>query len=154
MGALRVCSTKAMLEANVTVKSKDEAAARKIAQTMAEKILASQSFARRGKSVDSSATTARDWHAGWQPSAVVAGAAAQRRDRPGVEIEHHVTRAKDRSNVAACRTDAEVPNTTSHRTGEFRNAPWPGWRRRATITRTSAILAASFRRRGLTFRSI
>jgi hypothetical protein len=42
MGALRVCSTKAMLEVKVTVKSKEEAAARKMAQTMAERVLASQ----------------------------------------------------------------------------------------------------------------
>jgi hypothetical protein len=42
MAALRVCSTNAMLEVNVTVKSKEEAAARKIAQTMAEKVLTSQ----------------------------------------------------------------------------------------------------------------
>jgi len=42
MGTLRVCSAKAMLEAKVTVKSKDEAAARKIAQAMAEKVLNSR----------------------------------------------------------------------------------------------------------------
>ena len=42
MGTLRVCSGKAMLEVKVTVKSKEEAAARKIAETMATKVLASQ----------------------------------------------------------------------------------------------------------------
>jgi hypothetical protein len=42
MGTLRVCSGKAMLEVKVTVKSKEEAAARAIAQTAAEKVLASQ----------------------------------------------------------------------------------------------------------------
>lgn len=41
-GTLRVCSPKAMLEVKVTLKSKDEASAKKIAQTMAEKVLASQ----------------------------------------------------------------------------------------------------------------
>jgi hypothetical protein len=42
MGTLRVCSAKAMLEVKVTVTSKDQALARKIAQAMAEKVLASQ----------------------------------------------------------------------------------------------------------------
>lgn len=42
MGTLNVCSTKALIEVKVTVPSKDEALARKIAQTMAEKVLASQ----------------------------------------------------------------------------------------------------------------
>lgn len=41
MGTLRVCSDKAMLEVKVRVKSKDENAARAIADTMAEKVLAS-----------------------------------------------------------------------------------------------------------------
>jgi hypothetical protein len=40
MGTLRVCSEKAMLEVKVRVKSKEEAAARKIAETMANKVLA------------------------------------------------------------------------------------------------------------------
>lgn len=38
-GALRVCSAKAMLEVKVTVKSKDEATAKKIAETMANTVL-------------------------------------------------------------------------------------------------------------------
>jgi hypothetical protein len=42
MGTLRVCSTKAMLEVKVDLTSNDEAMARKIAQTMAEKVLASE----------------------------------------------------------------------------------------------------------------
>jgi hypothetical protein len=42
MGTLRVCSAKAMLEAKVTTRSKEEAPARTIAQTIAEKVLASQ----------------------------------------------------------------------------------------------------------------
>lgn len=42
MGTLRVCSAKAMLEAKITMKSKEEAPARTIAQTIAEKVLASQ----------------------------------------------------------------------------------------------------------------
>jgi hypothetical protein len=42
MGTLRVCSEKAMLEVKVRERSKDEAAARRIAQTMAERVLASQ----------------------------------------------------------------------------------------------------------------
>jgi len=42
MGTLRVCSMKAMLEVKVDLTSNDEAMARKIAQTMAEKVLASQ----------------------------------------------------------------------------------------------------------------
>ncbi|HXH72443.1 MAG TPA: hypothetical protein VNI58_06495 [Mariprofundaceae bacterium] len=42
MGTLRVCSSKAMLEVKVTEKSKSEAAAKKIATTMAEKVLTSQ----------------------------------------------------------------------------------------------------------------
>lgn len=42
MGTLRVCSSKAMLEVKVDLTSNDEAMARKIAQTMAEKVLASQ----------------------------------------------------------------------------------------------------------------
>jgi hypothetical protein len=42
MGTLRVCSGKAMLEVKVRVKSKDEAAARKIAEAMANKVLGSQ----------------------------------------------------------------------------------------------------------------
>jgi hypothetical protein len=41
-GTLRVCAAKAMLEVKVTLKSKDEAATRKIAEEMAEKVLASQ----------------------------------------------------------------------------------------------------------------
>ena len=41
MGTLRVCSAKAMLEVTVTVPSKDQALARKIAPAMAEKVLAS-----------------------------------------------------------------------------------------------------------------
>lgn len=42
MGTLRVCSAKAMLEVRVTVTSKDEKLARKITQTIAQKVLASQ----------------------------------------------------------------------------------------------------------------
>ena len=42
MGTLRVCSAKAMLEVKVTLTSKDEAAAKKLAQTITEKVLASQ----------------------------------------------------------------------------------------------------------------
>jgi hypothetical protein len=42
MGTLRVCSTKAMVMVKVIVPSKDQALARKIAQTLAEKVLASQ----------------------------------------------------------------------------------------------------------------
>jgi hypothetical protein len=42
MGTLRVCSAKAMLEVKVTLKSKDEAAAKKIAQTITDKVLTSQ----------------------------------------------------------------------------------------------------------------
>lgn len=42
MGTLRVCSAKAMLEVKVTVTSKEEAAAKRIAQTVTEKVLASQ----------------------------------------------------------------------------------------------------------------
>jgi hypothetical protein len=42
MGTLRVCSVKGMLEVKVTVTTKDEALARRIAQTMAEKVLASR----------------------------------------------------------------------------------------------------------------
>jgi len=42
MGTLRVCAPKAMVEVKVTVTSKDEALARKIADTMAAKVLASQ----------------------------------------------------------------------------------------------------------------
>ena len=41
-GTLRVCSAKAMLEVTVTVTSKDEKLARKIAQTIAQRVLASQ----------------------------------------------------------------------------------------------------------------
>ena len=42
MATLRVCSAKAMLEAKVTMRSKEEAPARTIAQTIAEKVLTSQ----------------------------------------------------------------------------------------------------------------
>lgn len=42
MGTLRVCSAKAMLEVKVTVKSREEHAARTIAQAMGDKVLASQ----------------------------------------------------------------------------------------------------------------
>lgn len=42
MGTLRVCSAKAMLEVKVTVTSKEEAAAKTIAQAISEKVLSSQ----------------------------------------------------------------------------------------------------------------
>lgn len=42
MGRLRVCSAKAMLEVTVTLTSKEEAAAKTMAQTIAEKVLASR----------------------------------------------------------------------------------------------------------------
>jgi hypothetical protein len=42
-GTLRVCSPEAMLEVKVTVANKDEGTARKIAQTMATKVLESRS---------------------------------------------------------------------------------------------------------------
>ena len=42
MGTLRVCSPKAMLEVKVTVTSKEETAAKTIAQRITEKVLSSQ----------------------------------------------------------------------------------------------------------------
>lgn len=42
LGTLRVCSAKAMVEVRVTVTSKDQATARNLAQTVAQKVLASQ----------------------------------------------------------------------------------------------------------------
>lgn len=42
MGTLRVCSATAMVEVKVTVENRDEAKAKKIAQTMAERALASR----------------------------------------------------------------------------------------------------------------
>ena len=42
MGTLRVCSAKAMLEVKVDLTTKEEGAARTIAQAVAEKVLASQ----------------------------------------------------------------------------------------------------------------
>ena len=42
MGTLRVCSAKAMLEVKVTVTSKEEALAKRLAQSVSDKVLASQ----------------------------------------------------------------------------------------------------------------
>ena len=42
LGTLRVCTAKAMLEVKVDLTGNDEAAARKIAQTMADRVMASQ----------------------------------------------------------------------------------------------------------------